>query len=187
LNPSAGASPDAAPAEAQPAPQASPASLLPGPELGPDGPSQHRQVLVAEDDRVTQRLALHMLRRFGYRPTVVPTGRAAIAAVESSHFDIILMDCFMPEVDGFEAAKVIRRLTSGLGLPKEHGAVPKASGTRQRPYIIALTAQAMPGDRERCYEAGMDDYVSKPIEPAELKDALQRGEAALHARDRAAA
>jgi CheY-like chemotaxis protein len=149
---------------------------------------KHVHVLVAEDDRVTQRLVRHMLRRFGYNPHIVGTGRQAVAAIGSEHFDFILMDCFMPELDGFESCKTIRRLTSGTSVPSRHPTAALAEGgTRQRPYIIALTAQALPGDRERCYAAGMDDYVTKPIEPADLKDALMRGEAALDARDREAA
>jgi CheY-like chemotaxis protein len=98
----------------------------------------------------------------GHEVSVVPDGRAAVQAVESSSdpFDLILMDCQMPEMDGYTATGEIRHLEA-----LEH---------RPRLPIIALTAHAMQSDRERCLEAGMDDYLSKPIDPGKLSRVLQK-------------
>jgi signal transduction histidine kinase/ActR/RegA family two-component response regulator len=115
-------------------------------------------LLVAEDNPVNQLLAVRLLDRCGYRADVVNDGREALAAVEKTRYAAVLMDCQMPEMDGYEATAEIRRRER----PGEH--VP----------IIAMTAHSMSGDRERCLAAGMDDYVSKPIKPAQLSDALAR-------------
>jgi CheY-like chemotaxis protein len=126
---------------------------------------KHVRVLLVEDDRVNQRLTRHFLQRFGYDLQIVPNGREAVEAVRRQPFDLILMDCFMPELDGYDASREIRNYHSG----------PDAPPGRQ-PYIIAMTAQALPGDREKCLDAGMDDYLSKPIAPEELRLAMLRGE-----------
>jgi len=106
------------------------------------------RILVAEDNPVNQRVAARMLERLGYRPDVVADGAEAVAAVQRVPYDIVLMDCQMPEVDGYEATRRIRRL--GDSLPRQ-------------PRILALTAHAMKGDEERCLEAGMDGYLTKPV------------------------
>jgi CheY-like chemotaxis protein len=108
------------------------------------------RVLVAEDNPVNQMLAVRMLQKLGHEATVVPDGRAAVAAVEAEAFDLVLMDVQMPEMDGFAAAAAIRQHEAG------------APG-RPRIPIIALTAHALKGDREQCLAAGMDDYLSKPL------------------------
>jgi CheY-like chemotaxis protein len=116
------------------------------------------RILVAEDSLVNQRIASALLERDGHAVTIVGDGRAAVAAA-IGEFDCILMDVQMPEMNGFDAAQAIRSR--------------ERSGGRHVP-IIAMTAHAMSGDRERCLGAGMDDYVSKPISSSELRSALAR-------------
>ena len=143
-----------------PAPVTSPIAPTPTPV----GQTQSERLLLAEDNSVNQKVALHMLARLGYRADNVANGLEAVAAVSSRPYDIVLMDVQMPEMDGFEATRKIK-----TGNPV---------GGRV-PWIIALTANAMEGDRERCLEAGMDDYLGKPIKSAELAAALERARAAL--------
>ncbi len=119
------------------------------------------RVLLAEDNSINQKVALAMIRGFGCEITVAADGRQALAAVAQGDYDAILMDCQMPEVDGFEATEAIRRDEASRG------------GARRIP-IIALTANAIKGDRERCLEAGMDDYLSKPFTRAALHELLRR-------------
>ncbi len=119
-------------------------------------------VLLAEDNLVNQRLAVHMLERFGCRVDVVGTGRAAVEAVDRRSYSAVFLDCRMPEMDGFEAARRIRARERGQA---------KDAGTRkarEHVRIIAMTAYAMLGDRERCLEAGMDDYITKPVRAHDL-------------------
>ncbi len=116
------------------------------------------RILLAEDNQVNQRLAVHMLRKFNCRVDVAGDGREAVELFRQFPYDGVLMDCQMPEMDGLKAAGVIRGLEiSGRRVP-----------------IIALTANAMPGDRERCLAAGMDDYVSKPLRLGDLQAVLSR-------------
>ncbi len=121
----------------------------------------HRKlrILLVEDNSVNQLLALKMLQKRGHTVTVVGNGKEALDAWEDSEYDIVFMDVQMPVMDGFEATAAIRR--------KE-----KISGDHV--LIVAMTAHAMVGDEERCRAAGMDDYVSKPIRPRELSEALER-------------
>jgi signal transduction histidine kinase/CheY-like chemotaxis protein len=121
-------------------------------------PRFEAHVLVAEDNRVNQRLARHLLERFGCSVDIASNGREAIELASSVSYDVIFMDCLMPELDGFEATMEIRR---------------RQLKTGRRP-IIALTANAMQGDRERCLEAGMDDYLAKPIRPEDFSRMLER-------------
>jgi signal transduction histidine kinase/DNA-binding response OmpR family regulator len=116
------------------------------------------RILVAEDNAVNQKLALRLLSQMGYRADVAGNGLEAIQAVERQPYDVVLMDVQMPEMDGLEASRQI--------CSRQHA--------EQRPRIIAMTANAMQGDREMCLEAGMDDYVSKPIRVEELVAALNR-------------
>jgi len=113
------------------------------------------RVLLAEDNEINQAIACELLSNSGFDCTVAPNGTAAVDAVRREAFDLILMDCQMPEMDGFEATREIRRLEAAGQLPVQQG---------RRLPIIALTANALKGDRERCIEAGMDDYASKPID-----------------------
>jgi len=126
----------------------------------PDREAQRRErVLVVEDNLVNQKVALLQLAKLGYRADVAGNGLEAVQAVQRQRYDIVFMDVQMPEMDGHEAA---RRL---------HQEFPEAA---QRPWIIALTASAMQGDREDCLIHGMDDYISKPIKKEDLAAALER-------------
>jgi PAS domain S-box-containing protein len=120
-------------------------------------------VLLAEDNAVNQKVALLILAKLGYRADLAANGLEVLDAVERQSYDVILMDVQMPEMDGLEAARLIRT---------------GAADSAHRPYIIALTANAMQGDRELCMEAGMDDYITKPIKLDELDAALNRARAA---------
>jgi PAS domain S-box-containing protein len=122
-----------------------------------DGPVKVR-VLLAEDNVVNQKVALTMLSRFGIQADVVATGVEALDALVGVAYDLVLMDCQMPEMDGFEATRRIR--------DRERG--------RRRLPVVAMTANAMVGDRERCLEAGMDDHIPKPVRVADLHRALAR-------------
>jgi CheY-like chemotaxis protein len=136
-----------------------PATIAPA----PDPAAQHSErVLLAEDNSVNQKVALHMLARLGYRADLAADGREVLEAVRRQPYDIILMDVHMPEMDGLEAT---RRLRAN---PPEAG----------RPWIIALTAGVMQSDREGCLDAGMDDFITKPIKLAELAAALAQARAA---------
>jgi CheY-like chemotaxis protein len=121
--------------------------------------SQPLRILVAEDNAVNQKLVLRLLEKHGHSVTLAVDGLRAVEAIEGQTFDLALMDVQMPEIGGFEATKRIRGLELGSG---------------RRLPIIALTAHAMQGDRERCLKAGMDDYLSKPIRPKALFDAIDR-------------
>ncbi|WP_432092424.1 response regulator [Streptomyces sp. bgisy100] len=116
------------------------------------------RILVAEDHAVNQRLAVLLLDKLGYRADVASTGLEALAALERQPYDVILMDVQMPEMDGLEATQRIRSRWPGEGSP----------------YIVAVTANAMEGARDPCIEAGMDDYLTKPIDLEELGKALTR-------------
>jgi two-component system, sensor histidine kinase and response regulator len=118
------------------------------------------RILLAEDNVVNQMLARRLLERLGANVTIADTGMAAIERLSISAFNVVLMDCQMPELDGYEATRRIRK-----------GAAGEAARTVP---IIALTANALSGDRERCLESGMDDYLVKPINPDELREKLER-------------
>jgi len=118
------------------------------------------RVLLAEDNVINQEVALEMLEDTGYQVTVAADGRQALAALAGGGFDAVLMDCQMPELDGFDATGELRRREGERG--------------RRRTPVIALTANAVAGDRERCLEAGMDDYLAKPFARNELLGMLAR-------------
>jgi len=122
------------------------------------------RVLVAEDNVVNQNLMVRVLRKLGYSSVVVATGQEALEAVERESIDLVLMDCQMPEMDGFEATRRLRERERRTG----------TAGDPRRLPIVALTANAAEGDRERCLACGMDDYLPKPVRVEELRDVLER-------------
>jgi signal transduction histidine kinase len=126
---------------------------LAAPLVVPGVDSRPLRVLVAEDNVVNRKLAEHLLRRRGHEPIMVVNGREAVHALEEESIDVVLMDLQMPEMDGFEATAAIRA---------------RERSTGARVPIVALTAHAMEGDRQRCLDADMDGYVSKPIDAANL-------------------
>ena len=128
-------------------------------ELDPDMARRHPlRILLAEDNVVNQKLAVRLLAQMGYRADLAANGLEAIDAVERQTYDVVLMDVQMPEMDGFEASREINRRWPDV----------------RRPRLVAMTANAMEGDRELCTAAGMDDYVAKPIRVEELVAALER-------------
>jgi PAS domain S-box-containing protein len=114
-------------------------------------------ILVAEDNPSNQRVLVQMLKRLGYRPDVAASGKEVIQALEFRPYDLILMDVRMPEMDGITATKVIREL-----------------GMKNQPRIVAITAYALEGDREKCLDAGMDGYIAKPVMMGELVEVLKK-------------
>jgi len=118
------------------------------------------KALVAEDNSVNQRLVQRMLENLGGSVDIAGDGREAVTLAMRSDYDVVLMDCFMPEMDGYEATGQIRKQQ-------------EARGSKRVP-IVALTANALPSDREKCLAAGMDDYLSKPVRKEEIKAALER-------------
>jgi two-component system, sensor histidine kinase and response regulator len=135
----------------------------------PNPQIEKMRILLAEDNIVNQKVALGQLRKLRYRADSVANGLEVLAALQLAPYDIILMDCQMPEMDGYEATRVIRKQEQSLG---------KACSWKSPVYIIAVTANAMQADREKCLATGMDDYLSKPVRPLELRAALERSKLA---------
>jgi CheY-like chemotaxis protein len=117
-----------------------------------------RRVLVAEDNPFNQKVAQYILEKQGLRVDLAANGNEAVQMMANFVYDLVFMDCQMPEMDGYEATGIIRRL----------------GGPAARTPIIAMTAHAMPGDRERCTAAGMDDYLSKPVRAELVTEMLHR-------------
>jgi CheY-like chemotaxis protein/HPt (histidine-containing phosphotransfer) domain-containing protein len=117
------------------------------------------RVLLAEDNVPNQHVGLKQLKKLGYEADAVANGLEVLDALKRIPYDIILMDCQMPEMDGYEATRLIRQ---------------GESASTPSPYIIALTANALQGDREKCMAAGMNDYLTKPLHLSELENVLQR-------------
>ena len=134
-------------------PAAPPRTIVPPPANG-----RFLRILLAEDNPINQRLAVRLLEKLGHTVRWVPNGLEALAALEEEPFEVVLLDVQMPLMDGLQCSRAIRD---------------REGGSAHIP-IIAMTAHAMQGDRERCLEAGMDDYITKPIMPADLRAALKR-------------
>jgi CheY-like chemotaxis protein len=122
-----------------------------------EAPLFQGHVLLAEDNRANQVVAVSMLKKLGLETTVVPDGNQVVAALTESSFDLVLMDCQMPDMDGYEATRQIRRLEKDKQIP-----------------VVALTANVLEGDREKCMAAGMDDFLAKPLKWEELVVVLER-------------
>ncbi|MBM3803239.1 MAG: response regulator [Acidimicrobiia bacterium] len=129
-------------------------------------------VLVAEDNLVNQKVAVRTLQKLGFQAEVAANGLEALEALERKAFDLVLMDCQTPKMDGFEATRLIRKIegqiSKGEVAPKAHSSYDRRHRTGNGIPIVALTANAMKGDRELCLQAGMDDYLSKPIQPQQV-------------------
>jgi CheY-like chemotaxis protein len=140
------------PVETEARPAVSPASFP-----AKSGGTNLDRILIAEDNVINQKVIERMVQKIGYTVDLVANGREAIDALAGSPYSLVFMDCQMPEMDGFEACREIRKLDGGARIP-----------------IIAITANAMKGDRERCLAAGMDDYVSKPFKQEDLRVVIER-------------
>jgi CheY-like chemotaxis protein len=125
-------------------------------------------ILLAEDNAVNQAVAKRMLQKLGCRADVVGNGTEALAALRQRAYDVVLMDVQMPELNGYETTEKLR----AMSLPGV------------QPWVIALTANALTGDRERCLAAGMNDYIPKPVRLADLEKGLQRAVEALRSGNR---
>jgi CheY-like chemotaxis protein/nitrogen-specific signal transduction histidine kinase len=124
-------------------------------------------VLLAEDNEINRIFAIELLQRLGFQPEVAANGHEVLERMAATPFDIVLMDCLMPELDGYEATRLLRQ---------------RESGTGRRAWVVALTANAMKEDRARCLEAGMDDYLSKPFQREALRLVLDRARRELAAK-----
>jgi CheY-like chemotaxis protein len=134
--------------------------LAKAPAASPNQPLRRGvRVLVAEDNAVNQKVAVRMLGRWGIQAVVAPDGRAAVEALERESFDLVLMDVLMPRLNGFDATAVIRE---------------REAPTGRRTPIVAMTAHGLAQERDRCFDAGMDGFVAKPIQVAELYTELAK-------------
>lgn len=130
------------------------------PDAPMDGKKDRFRILVAEDNRINQKVALATLDKLGYRAELVTNGKEALTALEKSPYDLVLMDCQMPEMDGYKATQILRSMNPEV--------------LNRNIPVIAMTANAMKGERNICIQAGMSDYLSKPVQPKQLGDMLEK-------------
>ncbi|MBW2407747.1 MAG: response regulator, partial [Deltaproteobacteria bacterium] len=134
------------------------------------------RILLAEDNITNQKVAMSTLKNFGYSADIVKNGKEAVDAIKKIPYDIVLMDCQMPGMDGYEATNEIRKWEKELKDGSADGSssnLESSTGSKRVP-IIAMTAHALKGDREKCLNAGMDDYIAKPIHPKKLCDIIEK-------------
>jgi len=143
-----------------PAPVAAPAKLDPG--LAARLPMR---VLVCDDNIINQKVALRLLQQMGYRADAVATGRAALEALDRQPYDLIFMDLQMPEMDGLEATRILRQRQQDIS---------QFPNYRPPVIVVAMTASALKGDREKCLAAGMDDYIAKPVRLEDMRNIVER-------------
>ena len=136
------------------------------PKAVADAPACKLNILLAEDVEINQMVAVELITGMGHHVDVVDNGRLAVEALACRDYDLVLMDCQMPEMDGYTATRIIRAPDSAV---RDHS-IP----------IIAMTAHAMSGDRDKCFASGMDDYLSKPVQVDNLKDILAKWAAIVH-------
>ena len=129
--------------------------------------TRHEKILVAEDNLINQKVALSMLKKLGLTADTVMNGEEAIEALSRIHYDLVLMDCMMPEMDGYEATRLIRKQESQADSP-----IGRIQAGKSPIRIIAMTANAMQGDREKCLNAGMDEYITKPVTIEKMQSLL---------------
>jgi signal transduction histidine kinase/HPt (histidine-containing phosphotransfer) domain-containing protein len=161
----------------------SPRSPVPAPEPARSGQSLAEllplRILIVDDNAINQKVAVRIMQQFGYQPEVAGNGREALDRLDRQPFDFIFMDVMMPEMDGLEATRLLRKRQMIGGY----------NHYQSRIIIVAMTAHAMQGDREKCLAAGMDDYLAKPVRPKDVRDMLERwgGKLMPEARSAAAA
>jgi CheY-like chemotaxis protein len=122
-------------------------------------------MLLCDDNAINQKVAMRLLQQMGYKPQLAGNGTEALAALDKEPYDIVFMDVQMPEMDGLDATRFIReRQQDKTRFPNYKSSI----------IIVAMTANAMPGDRERCIKAGMDDYIAKPVRPEDVRKIIER-------------
>jgi CheY-like chemotaxis protein len=131
------------------------------------------RLLLAEDNVINQKVALRLFQQMGYQVIVATNGLEAVAAAQAAPYDLVFMDMQMPEMDGLEAVAEIRRLEA-------IGSLPVDGPGRDRLVIVAMTANAMAGDRDRCLEGGMDDYIAKPVRGESLRALIEKWGTHIH-------
>jgi signal transduction histidine kinase/HPt (histidine-containing phosphotransfer) domain-containing protein len=141
-----------------------PAEKIPEAKPGTPKPARPLQILLCDDNSINQKVAVRILQQIGYKPDVTANGVEALEALDKKKYDFVFMDVMMPEMDGLEATREIRK--------RQKAAI--SESYKSRIVIIAMTAQAMQGDREKCLAAGMDDYLAKPIRPADLSGMIEK-------------
>src|SRR6202012_3541347 len=130
------------------------------------------RVLLCDDNVINQKVAMRLLQQMGYQPDIAGNGLEALAALEKQKYDLVFMDVQMPEMDGLEATRMIRERQH------EKSRFPNYKGNI---IVIAMTASAMPGDRDKCIAAGMDDYLAKPVRPEDMRVIVERWASAAKA------